>query len=200
MAYDRYVAICQPLHYHIIINKKICALLLGGTWISGCVNSILYTVFASNVSLCHDNPIDNYYCDSKALVKMICANPIYLFITHVEIVVFGLFPFSLSLISYIKIISSILSLRSKESRRKAFSTCTSHLTVLVIFYGSIICVYMKSSSEHTSVLDQVFSVLYTAVTPMLNPLIYSLKNKEVKNALKRILTQTQTGQTLFFRK
>ncbi|XP_053577933.1 olfactory receptor 1M1-like [Bombina bombina] len=187
MAYDRYVAICKPLRYHLIINKETCVLILSGTWISACVNSIFLTSFASSLDFCQTHNIYHFYCEIKALAKIACAGTKFNIVFFVETLLVGLFPFLLSLTSYVKIISSILRVKSMFSRKKAFSTCTSHLTVIMIFYGTCLCVYLRPPSEHAEVLDQVFSVLYAAVTPMLNPLIYSLRNRNVKSALMRIL-------------
>ncbi|KAM4663483.1 olfactory receptor 10A7-like [Discoglossus pictus] len=189
MAYDRYVAICSPLHYHLIMNKEKCALIFGGTWISGCVNSMILTGLVSALDFCHSMNIYHFYCEIKALVKILCAGTQFNIIFLVETLIFGLFPFLLSLTSYIKIISSIMRVQSIVSRKKAFSTCTSHLIVVTIFYVTILCVYLRPPSERSEELDQLFSVLYAAVTPMLNPLIYSLRNREVKSALVRILTR-----------
>ncbi|KAM4675822.1 olfactory receptor 1-like [Discoglossus pictus] len=188
MAYDRYVAICNPLQYHRIMNKDKCIYLLVGSWTTACVDSMLFTVFASKYSYCDFNTIQNFYCNVKALAKILCTDTVFLFVLYVETLLFGLFPFLLSLISYIKIIITILSMKSKN-RRKSFSTCTSHLTVLILFYGTVLCMYMIPMSEYSDELDTVFAVLYSAVTPMLNPLIYSLRNKDVKSALKRILNK-----------
>ncbi|KAM4663482.1 olfactory receptor 1496-like [Discoglossus pictus] len=186
MAYDRYVAICNPLCYHLIMNKETYILTLLSIWIGVCVNSLFLTGFASGLSFCKSNSIPQFYCDIKALATMSCANTKFHIILFVETILFGLLPFLLSLTSYIQIITSILHIRTMTSKRKAFSTCTSHLAVLITFYGTLVCVYMESPSEHTSKIGKVFSVIYAAVTPILNPLIYSLRNKEVKHALIRI--------------
>ncbi|XP_053577861.1 olfactory receptor-like protein OLF4 [Bombina bombina] len=187
MAYDRYLAICNPLSYHVFMNNKKCVMISLALWTTGCVNSFLLTGFASKLSFCKSTSLRQFYCDIKALTSISCDNTVLHNIISVESFVFGMFPLLLSLISYIKIIICILNMKSVNSKRKAFSTCTSHLTVLLIFYGTLVCVYMGSASEQAGEMDQVFSVLYTAVTPMLNPLIYSLRNREVKKALINIL-------------
>ncbi|KAM3924692.1 olfactory receptor 1A1-like [Leptodactylus fuscus] len=189
MAYDRYVAICRPLHYHLIMNTNKYVLLLLGTWICGSVNSLFMTVSIYHFDLCRSNKINNFFCDIKALEKISCNNFGFHIILYVETLILAFCPFLLSVTSYIKIISSILMIKSTNSRRKTFSTCTSHLTVLIIFYGTGLCMYMNPPSDHLEMQDMVFSVLYTAVTPMLNPLIYSLRNKEVKRALSRIVNR-----------
>ncbi|KAM4722815.1 olfactory receptor-like protein OLF3 [Rhinophrynus dorsalis] len=187
MAYDRYVAICKPLQYHLIMNSKKCALLLVSIWIPGSVNSIFVTLFASKLPLCHSNKIQQFFCNVKALAQISCTNKGFEILIYVEVLVLGLFPLLLSFTSYIKIILIILRIKSTNGRRKAFSTCSSHLTVLVVFYGTILFMYMKPTSQSSDELDHVFSVLYAAVAPMLNPLIYSLRNKEVKSALIKIV-------------
>ncbi|XP_053577899.1 olfactory receptor 10A7-like [Bombina bombina] len=187
MAYDRYLAICNPLSYHVLMNNEKCVIISISLWTIGCVNSFILTGFASELPFCKSTTLQQLYCDIKALENISCDNTILNSIITVEAILLVIFPFFLSLISYIKIIISILKMASRDSKRKAFSTCTSHLTVLLIFYGTISCVHMGSPSEQTRQTDQMFSVLYTAVTPMLNPLIYSLRNKEVHKALMSIL-------------
>ncbi|OCT90092.1 olfactory receptor 8H1 [Xenopus laevis] len=186
MAYDRYVAICKPLRYHLIMNRRVCALLIVGTWIFGFVNASFITDLASKLSFCQTNKVHHLFCDVIALAKISSTNDITIFynVVYVEVFLFGVIPFSLNLITYINIVHSILKIKSKNGRQKAFSTCTSHLTALIIFYGSVFWMYMRPPSESEN-LNPVFSVLYVGVTPMLNPLIYSLRNKEVKNAVIR---------------
>ncbi|XP_073510861.1 olfactory receptor 9Q1-like [Phyllobates terribilis] len=192
MSYDRYAAICFPLHYVLIMKKGKCSLLVAGSWLSGFGNSLFVTIFASRLSFCGSTDIKQIFCDIKTLTKISCGD-IYEFQTMilVEALFMGLCPFLLILMSYSKILANILGLNSIGQRKKAFSTCTSHLTILLIFYGTLLCMYMIPSSDHSEELDQIFSVLYLAVTPTLNPLIYSLRNKEVKNALCNILHSLQ---------
>ncbi|XP_075715652.1 olfactory receptor 1G1-like [Rhinoderma darwinii] len=188
MSYDRYVAICFPLHYVLLMEKKRSALLAAGCWASGFLNSLFVTIFASRLSFCRSTQIKQIFCDIKTLTKISCGD-IQEFQTMilVESFLMGLCPFLLILMSYSKILANILGLSSIGQRKKAFSTCTSHLTILLIFYGTLLCMYMIPSSDHSEDLDQIFSVLYLAVTPTLNPLIYSLRNKEVKNAIHKII-------------
>ncbi|KAM9312023.1 olfactory receptor 1E16-like [Gastrophryne carolinensis] len=187
MAYDRYVAICKPLHYHLIIRKKTYVLLLLATAAFGSLNSLFMTLSIYKFDLCRSNKIQNFFCDIKALQKISCNDSGFSIILYIETLVVAFCPFVLSAASYVKIIQTVLVIKSTHGRRKAFSTCTSHLTVLMIFYGAGVCMYMTPQSEHLEEQDLVFSVLYTAITPMLNPIIYSLRNKEVKTALKRIV-------------
>ncbi|KAM4698685.1 olfactory receptor 10G4-like [Rhinophrynus dorsalis] len=192
MAYDRYVAICKPLQYHLILSSKNCTIIMVGIWVSGGLNSICVTMFASNLPLCHSNTIQQFFCDVKALLKIACADTGFYILIYIEAFLFGFCPFVSSLMSYFKLITVILRINSTDGRRKAFSTCSSHLTVIIIFYGTCVSVYIRPSSQQSDVLDMVFSVLYTTVTPMLNPLIYTLRNKEVKNALVR-MTRVGSG-------
>ncbi|XP_075129216.1 olfactory receptor 1G1-like [Leptodactylus fuscus] len=188
MSYDRYVAICFPLHYVLLMDKKKCVLLVAGSLCSGFCNSLFVTVFASRLSFCRSTHIKQIFCDIKTLTRISCGD-IYEFQTMimVEALLMGLCPFVLILMSYGKILVNILGLHSTGQRKKAFSTCTSHLTILLIFYGTLLCMYMIPPSAHSEELDQIFSVFYLAMTPTLNPLVYSLRNKEVKNAIYNLL-------------
>ncbi|XP_053575411.1 olfactory receptor 151-like [Bombina bombina] len=192
MAYDRYVAICQPLHYHVFLNKKKCAMLLIVTWVSGCGDSLFLTMCTSKLSFCHSK-IDQLFCDIKALAQISCANMGLYMIIFANFFVFGLCTFLYNVISYIKILISILRIPSTTGRKKAFSTCTSHFTVLILYYGTSMWMYMRPSSVNTEELDQLFSTVYIAVTPMLNPLIYSLRNKDVKKVLRVLVMGNKHG-------
>ncbi|XP_072273067.1 olfactory receptor 2T5-like [Pyxicephalus adspersus] len=188
MAYDRYVAICHPLHYHHILNKKICILLIMVSWISGCLNSFLITSSTWKIKFCFTFTIHQFFCDAKALINVSCGGTeIFYTVVYAECLVFGLIPVVCNLMSYMKIIKVILSMKSKDARRKAFSTCSSHLIVMVIFYGSAISVYMIPPSDRYDILEQVLTIFYTTMVPMLNPLIYSLRNKEVMNSFRKLL-------------
>ncbi|KAE8619176.1 hypothetical protein XENTR_v10009663 [Xenopus tropicalis] len=187
MAYDRYVAICNPLCYFVVMNKRINTLLVLGSWIFGFINAILVTVFASRLCFSGGRLIQQLFCDMKSLFSISCSDMKDLqFIIYLEVFFAGFCPFLLSLISYAKIITCILKVQSTNGRRKTFSTCTAHLTVLLLFYGTSISMYMKPLSENSDNQGQLFSVLYVAVAPMLNPMIYSLRNQDVKRALKKM--------------
>ncbi|KAM5171837.1 olfactory receptor 1G1-like [Mantella aurantiaca] len=188
MAYDRYVAICKPLHYHLIMKKEKYIFLLLGTLASGSLNSIFMTISIYQFDFCRSNVIQNFFCDIKALQKISCNDTGFHITLYIETLLLALCPFLLSVTSYVRIVQTVLGIKSMHGRKKAFSTCTSHLTVLLIFYGTGVCMYMTPPSDYLGEQDIVFSVFYTAVTPMLNPLIYSLRNKEVKGALKRIIS------------
>ncbi|XP_059575090.1 olfactory receptor 5G9-like [Alligator mississippiensis] len=188
MAYDRYAAICNPLHYVRTMNKRVCRQLVSFSWTMGLMDSLVNTLPVLKLHFCGPNTIGHFSCELPPLLTLSCteafANKI---IMISSVVVIGLSTFLLMLVSYIHIVSTILRIHSAEGRRKAFSTCSSHLIVVSLLYVTAFVQYMKSSYVSSLVLDQVFSIQYSILTPMLNPIIYSLKNKEVKIALGRIL-------------
>nr|DBA19196.1 TPA: hypothetical protein GDO54_015063 [Pyxicephalus adspersus] len=188
MAYDRYVAICHPLDYHHKLNKKICILLIMLTWISGCLHSSLFFSSILKLLFWSSPTIHQFFCDAKALINISCGGTeMFYIVLYAECFVLVLIPVICNLMSYLKIIRVILHIKSKDGRRKAFSTCSSHLTVMAIYYGSGTAEYLMPPSDRYEILEQIFTVFYTTVVPMLNPLIYSLRNKDVKNALKKLL-------------
>ncbi|XP_075019915.1 olfactory receptor 1f45-like [Calonectris borealis] len=196
MAYDRYVAICHPLQYMNIVSMKLCAHLAIGTWVVGFFNSLLHTSLIFTLFFCDSNEVDQYYCDIPPMLALSCS-PTYsreLVILTVAGVL-GSSAFVVTLISYIYILMAILCMNSSESRHKAFSTCGSHLTVVCLFYGTTICTYVRPSSTYSPNQDRIVSMLYGILTPLLNPIIYSLRNKEVKCALRRVISQVRTALT-----
>ncbi|XP_036786922.2 olfactory receptor 5V1-like [Manis pentadactyla] len=189
MAYDRYVAICFPLRYTLIMTKARCVQLIGGTWAAGFLNSLLHTVSTFRLSFCKSNRVNQYYCDIPPVVALSCSST-YMAEMLVIVVggVLGIGAFLTTFISYIYIISTILKIQSVEGKRKAFSTCASHLLVVCLFYGTTTFTYVRpSSSQHSPARDRLIPMLYGVITPMLNPMIYSLRNTEVKGALSRVL-------------
>ncbi|XP_042530546.1 olfactory receptor 5V1-like [Dipodomys spectabilis] len=189
MAYDRYVAICFPLRYTLIMTHVLCAQLLTGTWTAGFLHSLLHTMTTFSLSFCKSNQVSQYYCDIPSVAALSCSS------TYLEemlvLVIGGIFAttaFLITLISYTYIISTVLNIKSAEGKRKAFSTCASHVIVVSLFYGTVIFTYLRpSSSKQSPARDRLISLLYGVITPMLNPIIYSLRNTEVKVALKRLL-------------
>ncbi|XP_029435871.1 olfactory receptor 13F1-like [Rhinatrema bivittatum] len=192
MAYDRYVAICHPLRYPLMMNKRICILLVAASWLTGCLDELPVEIIISQFSYCGSNEINHFFCDPNALLKLSCSDT-HNFETVVlsEGIFLSLIPFLLTLLSYIFIIGTVLKIHHSDGRSKAFSTCSSHLTVILLFYGTIMCVYMRPSSMQSPEQDKMFALLYTVLTPMLNPIIYSLRNQEVKNALRKIIIRKQ---------
>ncbi|XP_030042361.1 olfactory receptor 13F1-like [Microcaecilia unicolor] len=188
MAYDRYVAICKPLHYPLIMNKRNCILLAAASWITGSLDMSFSIIYISQYSFCGSNEINHFYCDPNALLKLTCSDTHNFEITVLSEGPFvAVIPFLLTLSSYIFIIVAVLKIRSSEGRRKTFSTFSSHLIIVLLFYGPIICVYMSPSSMFSPEEEKMFALLYTGFIPMLNPLIYSMRNKEVKNALRNLM-------------
>ena len=184
MAYDRYMAICKPLHYTTVMSRSLCHQLVAASWLGGFVHSMVQIIVTLQLSFCGPNVIDHYFCDLHPLFKLACTD------TSVEGVVvlansglFSIFSFLLLVSSYIVILVNLRN-RSAEGRRKALSTCASHVTVVVLFFGPAIFLYMRPPSTFTE--DKLVAVFYTVVTPMLNPIIYTLRNAEVKVAMRRL--------------
>ncbi|XP_054826046.1 olfactory receptor 1019-like [Eublepharis macularius] len=188
MAYDRYVAICNPLLYTVIMSKKVCKRLMAVAYIIGTVDSIAYTCSTFQLSFCSSNIINHYFCDMPPLFELSCSDT---YISEIVVFVFDGYveagSLGIILVSYIFILTTIIRMRSAEGRQKAFSTCTSHLTIVGMFHGSALFMYLQPSSSHSMEKDKWISVFYAAVIPMLNPLIYSLRNKDVKHALTKAL-------------
>ncbi|XP_004712662.1 olfactory receptor-like protein DTMT [Echinops telfairi] len=188
MAYDRYVAICRPLHYTTLMSPLMCVLLLALCWVLTTLAALLHTLLMARLSFCSGNTIHHFFCDVVPLLQLSCSdtstNQVALFIVG-SLILTG--PLSLIILSYAHIISTILQVPSASGRQKAFSTCGSHLTVVFLFYGAAIGVYLCPPSSHSGGKDRIAAVFYTVVTPMLNPFIYSLRNKEMKTALRRLI-------------
>ncbi|XP_029435730.1 olfactory receptor 1J4-like [Rhinatrema bivittatum] len=188
MAYDRYAAICNPLRYTIVMNKRVCALLAAVSWLAGLTYTLPLTVITSQFSFCDSNVINHFFCDFTALLKLSCSDTSIIEpMNYTESVFSGFTPFLLTLTSYVFIISTILKIRSREGKSKAFSTCSSHLTVIILSYGTILGVYMQPSSGDSKTSNKLPTALYVVTLPLLNPLIYSLRSKELKVALKKSL-------------
>ncbi|XP_050018597.1 olfactory receptor 1468-like [Alexandromys fortis] len=188
MAYDRYVAICFPLHYTSIMSPKLCVFLIVFCWILTMMYSILHTLLLSRLSFCENNVISQFFCDITALLKLACSD---IYINELIIFVIGglfsVIPFLLIIMSYVQIVSSILRVSSTRVIHKVFSTCGSHLSVVSLFYGPAIGVYLCPSTNTSTVNETAMAMMYTVVTPMLNPFIYSLRNRDMKEALIRVL-------------
>ncbi|XP_055993218.1 olfactory receptor 8K3-like [Sorex fumeus] len=187
MAYDRYVAICNPLLYTVVMSQKVCWVLVLIPYAYSAFLSLITTIKIFISSFCGHNIISHFYCDSLPLLTLVCSG------THdVEMIILIFSAFNLVssllivIVSYILILKAILRMKSAEGRRKAFSTCGSHLTAVVILYATLFFMYVQPKSSHSFENDKMASVFYTLIIPMLNPLIYSLRNKEVKGALQRI--------------
>ncbi|KAM8924803.1 olfactory receptor 5AR1-like [Pelodytes ibericus] len=187
MAYDRYVAICHPLHYFILMGFRQCATLLFNVWVLGFITPTGHAILISKKSFCMSHLIDHFFCDVTPLLKISCSGTTDIeMLSYIEGVLVVFPTLLVTFISYIRIITSVLKITSSEGRSKAFSTCTSHLTCVTIFYGTIMSMYMRPTSITSPKQDKFFSLLYIVLVPMLNPFIYSLKNQEVKRAVKML--------------
>ncbi|XP_049761007.1 putative olfactory receptor 1F12P [Elephas maximus indicus] len=189
MAYDRYVAICHPLHYSIMMSLQICALMLGSSWLIANFHSLLHTLLMARLEFCASNVMPYFFCDLIPLLQLSCSNTQ---LNQLMILLVGgliiLIPFLGILVSYIRIVSAVLKIPSAQGKQKAFSTCGSHLTVVILFYGTITGVYLSPSSSHSAEKDSLASVMYMVVTPMLNPFMYCLRNKDIKGVLRKLLS------------
>ncbi|KAM3913267.1 olfactory receptor 5AP2-like [Leptodactylus fuscus] len=184
MAYDRYVAICHPLHYFVLMPFRQCARFSFISWFIGFLDPTGHVALISKLSFCLNNYIDHFFCDINPLLHIACkGTAIISMLTYIEGTLVVITAFMLTLISYIFIISTILKIQSSEGQRKAFSTCTAHLTCVTIFYGTLICLYMRPTSNISPKQDKYFSLFYVVLVPIFNPIIYSLKNKDVKKVL-----------------
>nr|XP_048286538.1 olfactory receptor 5B12-like [Myodes glareolus] len=199
MAYDRYAAVCKPLHYTTTMTINTCSCLTISSYVYGFMNSSIHTGNIFRLSFCKSNVIDHFFCDAPPLLALSCSDTSVSEIVIFFVVGFNvLFCIVVIFISYLFIFITILRMRSSEGRQKAFSTCASHLTAVSIFYGSGIFMYLQPSSSHTMGTDKVASVFYTMVIPMLNPLVYSLRNKEVKSALQKTVEKAKISITFIF--
>ncbi|XP_042531622.1 olfactory receptor 8H1-like [Dipodomys spectabilis] len=188
MAYDRYVAICNPLQYPVIMSAKLCCALVAGTYMIGFLDSSFNVLSIARLTFCNSNVILHFFCDVFPILALSCHDT---YTTQIVLYICGSSTLLLSLTtmswSYVSILSTILKIKSTSGKQKAFSTCASHLLGVTIFYGTTVFTYLKPRNSYSLGKDQVASVFYTIVIPMLNPLIYSLRNKEVKNAFFRVM-------------
>ncbi|XP_039390482.1 olfactory receptor-like protein OLF1 [Mauremys reevesii] len=193
MAYDRYVAICNPLHYTVTMSRQLCKQLVAAVYAVGFVDSMIHTCFIFRLSFCSSNIINHFFCDIPPLLALSCSDTrineivIFVFMSCMTVSIFVTFLFS-----YAYIIMTVLRIRSAEGRRKAFSTCSFHLTSVVLLFGTLLFMYLRPTSSYSMDTDKVASVFYMVVIPMLNPLIYSLRNMEVKDAVRRAMNKLLT--------
>ncbi|XP_003404968.2 olfactory receptor 2V1 [Loxodonta africana] len=186
MAYDRYVAISHPLHYPILMSQRVCLQIAGGSWAFGILDGMIQMVAAMTFPYCGSRNVDHFFCEVPALLKLACADT-----SLFENLLFGccvfmlLLPFSIIMASYACILAAVLCMNSAQARKKALATCSSHLTAVSLFYGAAMFIYLRPKHYGTPSHDKVVSVFYTILTPMLNPLIYSLRNGEVMGALRK---------------
>ncbi|XP_044841005.1 olfactory receptor 10A7-like [Mauremys mutica] len=187
MSYDRYIAICHPLRYLVLMNRRVCIGLAAASWLTNFLVLMGYIAAIFTLPFCGSNEINHFFCDIPTVMKLACGDT---HMTEIAILLVALFfvllPFTLILASYVCIISTILKMPSAEGRQKTFSTCSLHLLVVTLFYGTACTTYLKPKSSHSPNSDKLIALLYSVVTPMLNPIIYSLRNKEVTGALRRL--------------
>nr|XP_033779205.1 olfactory receptor 5B21-like [Geotrypetes seraphini] len=184
MAYDRFVAICDPLRYVVTMKKQACILLAAASWVTGFLDTMPHYLFVLQSSFCGSNEINHFFCDLTALIKLSCSDTYVIeTVTYVEGIFLGLGAFLLTLTSYVFIIVTILKIHSSKGRHKAFSTCSSHLIVVIVFYMTTLCMYMRPPSVYSMEENKLINVVYVTIIPLINPLIYSLRNKELKGAL-----------------
>ncbi|OCT90218.1 olfactory receptor 1-like [Xenopus laevis] len=196
MAYDRYVAICIPLRYYLIMNPRVCVLLVTVAWILYIPNSTCYSLLLSGLSFCKSRDLNHVFCELKILMEISCSDTSHVKqLMSVEIPFTGILPFVLILTSYVYVITSIIKLQTSAARLKAFSSCSSHLTVVLLLCGTCIGIYIKPDSENSQEQEKFLSLLYIGVVPMLNPLVYSLRNRQVWTAAK-ILFERYVPETL----
>ncbi|XP_062951694.1 olfactory receptor 2D3-like [Cynocephalus volans] len=188
MSYDRYVAVCKPLHYSMFMTQRICVQLVAGSWASGALVSVVDTTFTLHLPYKGHNVINHYFCEPPALLKLASEDT---YSTEMAIFAMGvvilLGPVSLILFSYWNIISTVVQMKSREGRLKVFATCGSHFIAVTFFYGSTIFTYMQPNSKKMNEGDKVISVFYSVITSMMNPFIYSLRNRDVKEAFRKVL-------------
>ncbi|XP_034282054.1 olfactory receptor 6N2 [Pantherophis guttatus] len=186
MAYDRYLAICKPLRYPSVMTTKLCAQMAASCWICGFMCPVTEVILVSKLPFCGPNRIKHIFCDFPPLLSLACTdtsiNVLVDFAVNAFII---LVTFSFIMVSYAKIIQTVLKIQTAESREKAFSTCASHLTVVLLFFGSIIFMYVRLKTSYSLEYDRAFAVIYAVLTPLVNPIIYSLRNKEILRAIKR---------------
>ncbi|KAE8588181.1 hypothetical protein XENTR_v10022384 [Xenopus tropicalis] len=185
MAYDRYVAICKPLHYNTITNKRFCISMAAACWALGCINSSFHVPYIFHMSFCRSHHVNHFFCELPVFFPLSCQDTWLQEVSmYISACIIGLIAFILILFSYAYIISTILSIRSTKGRHKAFSTCASHLTVVSLYYGPLMFMYLRPHSRNSPSTERTVSIIYTVVTPMLNPLIYSVRNKDIKVTLR----------------
>ncbi|NWI84358.1 O10A7 protein, partial [Pitta sordida] len=186
MAYDRQVAICHPLHYATTMNRDRCFRMALGSWLSGVPVALGFTTWLFTLPFCGRHTVDHFFCDVSPVLKMVCADTaLFELLIFIAIVIIVVIPFSLIAISYLRIVHAVLQIPSAAGQRRAFSTCAAHLVVVTLFYSTAGIVHLRPKSSLSSNTNKMVSLSYTVVTPMLNPIIYSLRNQEVKQSLRR---------------
>uniref|UniRef100_A0A8C3WE44 Olfactory receptor n=1 Tax=Catagonus wagneri TaxID=51154 RepID=A0A8C3WE44_9CETA len=197
MAYDRYVAVCNPLRYPLLMNRRICLFMVVGSWIGGSLDGFMLTPFTMSFPYCGSRKINHFFCEIPAVLKLSCVDTsLYETLMYACCVLMLLIPISVISVSYTRILLTVHRMNSAEGRRKAFATCSSHIMVVIIFYGAAFYTNVLPHSYHTPEKDKIVSAFYTILTPMLNPLIYSLRNKDVATALRGVMGRHTSSQKI----
>ncbi|XP_073422708.1 olfactory receptor 12D1-like [Dendrobates tinctorius] len=191
MGYDRYVAICHPLQYVSIMGRSTCILLVLTSWVTGLTTSLIHAIMSSQLPFCNIKKIKHFFCDVKPVIKLACKD---IYVNEVTLATVSGFlstsTFSLTMLSYIYIITHVLKIKTSKGRSKTFSTCSSHFTIVILFYGTAMCTYLGPASETSLEKDRMAAILFTVFTPTMNPIIYTLRNKEVKKAVRKLIKRS----------
>ncbi|VFV29029.1 olfactory receptor 2b11-like [Lynx pardinus] len=188
MSLDRYIAICKPLRYPAIMHQRLCVSLVAMVWISGLANSLLQASLTVQLPLCGNNKVDDFLCEIPVMIKMSCVDTTFnVTMLSVVVTLFTLIPLSLILVSYGFIVATVLRIRSSTGKKKAFNTCGSHVIVVCLFYGPVMCIYVQPFGTNSQDKNKLMALFYSLLTPMLNPFIYTLRNKDMKGAIRRLL-------------
>ncbi|XP_070482941.1 olfactory receptor 2L8-like [Equus przewalskii] len=193
MAYDPYIAICFPLHYSIRMSKRVCVLMIIGSWIMGFVNSCVHTTYAFHIRYCQSRAINHFFCDVPAMLTLACMDTwVYEYTVFMSTILFLMLPFIGIACPYGRVVLAVYHMHSAEGRKKVYSTCSTHLTVVTFYYVPLFYTCLHPRSLRSPTKDKVLAVFYTILTPMLNPIIYSLRNREVMGALRRVIQRICT--------
>ncbi|XP_049644636.1 olfactory receptor 2AE1-like [Suncus etruscus] len=195
MSYDRYVAICHPLRYAVLMNKRVALMMVVTSWLGAFINALIHTLILMHFPFCGSHKIHHFYCEFPAVVKLVCIDiTVYEKTVYISSILLLLLPILLVSTSYSFILHSVIQMRSAGSKRNAFAICSSHLTVVSLWFGAAIFSYMRPRSQRTPLQDRVGSLFYSIITPTLNPLIYTLRNKDVAKALRKVLGRDVISQ------
>ncbi|XP_013365200.1 PREDICTED: olfactory receptor 2T6-like [Chinchilla lanigera] len=188
MAYDRYVAVCRPLRYPVLMSRRVCWLIVASSWFGGALDSLLLTPLTMSLPFCASHTINHFFCEAPTMLRLACGRKAaYETVMYACCVLMLLAPFSVVTTSYTRVLIAVQHMKSAGGKRKALATCSSHMIVVTLFYGAAVYTYVLPRSYHTPLQDKVFSAFYTILTPVLNPLIYSLRNRDVQQACSRVL-------------
>ncbi|XP_005081457.1 olfactory receptor 2Z1 [Mesocricetus auratus] len=195
MSYDRFVAVCHPLQYPVLMRHQICMFMVAFSWLAGVLNGSIQTSITLNFSYCASRVVDHFFCEVPALLKLSCSDTsMYELALSISGVLILMLPLLLIITSYGQVLRAVLHMHSQEARNKAFTTCSSHITVVGLFYGAAVFMYMVPGSYHSPYQDNMISLFYSLITPTLNPLIYSLRNREVRIAFLKLLNKLKSRQ------